>query len=226
MQGPPGITNGQRPHSNQNHNLCLHRTVWTLRVLKNTLTFDTFSLCSWAFLGKHREKAWKPSTSIQGWSITEDSPPKLGVYPALATVLLSSAKNMGFDENGENDQFAFYPRNNRPALSGGMDWWRMGWPFSRVRRIFFRGRNFRENSWNSAERAIFAKFQAPKNLKMQCPKNAIKFHTPSQFVPPLDSLLNKGFASRILPKQRKWRKMAGVIQAKARFTKRKVFLRW
>ena len=34
----------------------------------------------------------------------------------------------------------------RPALSGGMDWWRMEWPFSRVRIIFFRGRNFQENA--------------------------------------------------------------------------------
>ena len=33
----------------------------------------------------------------------------------------------------------------RPALSGGMDWWRMEWPFSRLRKIFFRGRNFLEN---------------------------------------------------------------------------------
>ena len=33
----------------------------------------------------------------------------------------------------------------RPALSGGMDWWRMEWPFSRVRKIFFRGRNFQGN---------------------------------------------------------------------------------
>ena len=49
----------------------------------------------------------------------------------------------------------------RLALSGGMDWWRMEWPFSRVRKIFFRGRNFLENPRNSAERAIFAKFQAP-----------------------------------------------------------------
>ena len=34
---------------------------------------------------------------------------------------------------------------SRPALSGGMGWWRMEWPFSRVRKIFFRGRNFQEN---------------------------------------------------------------------------------
>ena len=27
----------------------------------------------------------------------------------------------------------------RPALSGGMDWWRMEWLFSRLRKIFFRG---------------------------------------------------------------------------------------
>ena len=58
---------------------------------------------------------------------------------------------------------------SRPALSGGMDWWRMEWPFSRVQKIFFRGRNFQENAWNSAERAIFAKFQAPI-FEIQSPK--------------------------------------------------------
>ena len=47
---------------------------------------------------------------------------------------------------------------NRPELSGGMDWW----PFSRARKIFFRARNLHENPCNSAERVIFAKFQAPK----------------------------------------------------------------
>ena len=75
----------------------------------------------------------------------------------------------------------------RPALSGGMDWWRMEWPFSRVRKIFFRGRNFQENAWNSAERVIFAKFQAPKFEKFRARK--MQFHTPSHSIPPLDSLL-------------------------------------
>ena len=75
----------------------------------------------------------------------------------------------------------------RPALSGGMDWWRMEWPFCRVWKIFFRGRNFQENPWISAERAIFAKFQAPKFENSEPEK--MQFHTPSRSIPPLDSLL-------------------------------------
>ena len=68
-----------------------------------------------------------------------------------------------------------------------MDWWRMERPFSRVRKIFFRGRIFQENPWNSAERAIFAKFQAPKFENSEPEK--LQFHTPSHSIPPLDSLL-------------------------------------
>ena len=64
----------------------------------------------------------------------------------------------------------------RPALSGGMDCWRMELPFSRVRKRFFRGRNLQENPRDSAERAISAKYQAPK------------FEN-SEPIPPLDSLL-------------------------------------
>ena len=75
----------------------------------------------------------------------------------------------------------------RPALSGGMDWWRREWPFSRVRKIFFRGRNLQENPSNSAERTIFAKFQAPK-LEISEPEK-LQFHTPSHSIPPLDPLL-------------------------------------
>ena len=78
----------------------------------------------------------------------------------------------------------------RPAPSGGMDWWRMEWPFSRVRKIFFRGRIFQENPCNSAERAIFAKFQAPKFENSEPEK--LQFHTPSHSIPPLDSLLTMG----------------------------------
>ena len=52
--------------------------------------------------------------------------------------------------------------NCRPALSGGLDWWRMEWPFLRVRKIFFGGRNFQEKPGNSAERAIWTKFQGLK----------------------------------------------------------------
>ena len=78
---------------------------------------------------------------------------------------------------------------NRPALSGGMDWWRMKWPFSRVPKIFFGGRIFQEKPWNSAERAIFAKFQAPKFENSEPQK--LQFHPPSHSIPPLDSLLTK-----------------------------------
>ena len=74
-----------------------------------------------------------------------------------------------------------------PALSGGMDWWRMEWSFSRVRKIFFGGQNFQENAWNSAEKAILAKFQAPKFENSEPEK--MQFHTPSHSMPPLDSLL-------------------------------------
>ena len=79
---------------------------------------------------------------------------------------------------------------HRPALSGGMDWWRMEWPFSRVRKIFFRGRDSQENRGISAERAIFAKFQAPKFENSEPEK--MQFHTPSHSIPPLDSLLIQG----------------------------------
>ena len=75
----------------------------------------------------------------------------------------------------------------RPALSGGMDWWRMEMAIFQSPNIFFRGRIFRENSWNSAERAIFAKFQAP-NFENSEPEKW-QFHAPSHSVPPLDSRL-------------------------------------
>ena len=75
----------------------------------------------------------------------------------------------------------------RPALSGGMDWWRMELPFSRARKIFFRGRILQQNPWISTERAILAKFQAPKFEISEAKK--MQFHTPSHSISPLDSLL-------------------------------------
>ena len=56
-------------------------------------------------------------------------------------------------ENQDIQHMLDQPRGaiSRPALSGGMDWWRMEWPFSRVPKIVFRGRNFQENALNSAE---------------------------------------------------------------------------
>ena len=82
---------------------------------------------------------------------------------------------------------------NRPALSGGMDWWRMEWPFSRVRKIFFRDRI----SWKIPEIPQKERF-SPKfrfrNFKIQSPKNAIPyaqpFHTPTG-LPPKKVLMHK-----------------------------------
>ena len=68
-------------------------------------------------------------------------------------------------------------------------------PFSRVRKIFFRGRNLQENPRNSAERAIFAKFQAPKFENSEPEK--MQFRTPSHSIPPLDSRL--GMAHKLEP---------------------------
>ena len=53
-------------------------------------------------------------------------------------------------------QTGFYPNPKiRPALSGGMDWWRMERPLSRVRKIFFRGRISRRIPVIPQKRAIF-----------------------------------------------------------------------
>ena len=90
-------------------------------------------------------------------------------------------------KTGGGAYFAFF---FRPAVSGGMDWWRMEWPFSRARKIFIRGRIFQEDPWNSEERAIFAKVQAPKFENSEPEK--LQFHTPSHSTPPLDSLLFLG----------------------------------
>ena len=54
-------------------------------------------------------------------------------------------------------------------------------------KIFFRERNFQENPGISAERTIFAKFQAPKFENSEPEK--MQFHTPSHSIPTLDSLL-------------------------------------
>ena len=66
----------------------------------------------------------------------------------------------------------------------------MEWPFSRVFFIFFRGRNFQEKPGIAAQRAIFAKFQAPKCENSE-PEKKCNSTTPSHSIPPLslDSLL-------------------------------------
>ena len=57
--------------------------------------------------------------------------------------------------------------------------------FPESEKFFFRDGNFQENALNSAERAIFAKFQAPKFENSEPEK--MQFHTPSHSIPPLDS---------------------------------------
>ena len=58
--------------------------------------------------------------------------------------------------------------------------------FPESKKLFIRGWNFQENSWNSPEGAIFAKFQAMK-FKIQSPKKcksiAQPFHAPTRFPP-------------------------------------------
>ena len=68
-----------------------------------------------------------------------------------------------------------------------MDWWRMEWPFSRVRKIFFRGRNFQEIPEIPQKERFSPNFRL-RNLKFQSPKK-FQLHTPSHSIPPLDSLL-------------------------------------
>ena len=57
--------------------------------------------------------------------------------------------------------------------------------------------NLQENRQNSAERAIFAKFQAPKFENSEPEK--MQFHTPSHSIPPLDSLLWEAHVSCLGP---------------------------
>ena len=79
---------------------------------------------------------------------------------------------------------------HRPALSGGMDWWRMEWPFSRVRKIFFRGRIFQENPWNSAD---FCQISGSEIWKFRARKIEIPypqpFHTPTRLPPNIQGMI-------------------------------------
>ena len=63
--------------------------------------------------------------------------------------------------------------------------------FPESAKIFFRGQNLQENPRISAERVIFARFQAP-NLKIQSPRKCMSipqpFHTPTRLPPKLRSL--------------------------------------
>ena len=75
----------------------------------------------------------------------------------------------------------------RPALSGGMDWWRMGMTICQRPKNIFQRPKFAANPGNTGERAIFATFHAPKFENSEPEK--IQFHTPSHAIPPLNSLL-------------------------------------
>ena len=75
---------------------------------------------------------------------------------------------------------------HRPALNGGMDWWRMEWPFSRVRKIFFRARNLQVNPCNS-RKSDFRQISGSEIWNFRARKNAIPypqpFHTPTRLPP-------------------------------------------
>ena len=64
----------------------------------------------------------------------------------------------------------------------------MEWPFSRVRKIFFRGRNFQEKSLKLRRKSDLRPNFRLRNLEFQSPKK-MQFHAPSHSIPPLDSLL-------------------------------------
>ena len=70
----------------------------------------------------------------------------------------------------------------RPALSGGMDWWRMEWPFSRVLKTPARGWNLQENP---SRKSTIDQISVSSNVRAR----EVQFHTPSHSVPPLVSLL-------------------------------------
>ena len=63
----------------------------------------------------------------------------------------------------------------RPALSGGMDWWRMEWPFSRVlewpfsrvRKYIFQRPKFPGKSWSFAQKERFLPNFRLRNFRIQ-----------------------------------------------------------
>ena len=57
----------------------------------------------------------------------------------------------------------------RPALGGGMDWWRMEWPFSRVRKYFSEAEICRKIPEIPQKERFSPNFRL-RNLKFQSPK--------------------------------------------------------
>ena len=76
---------------------------------------------------------------------------------------------------------------NRPALSGGMDWWRMEWPFSRVRTNIFQRPNFPGKSLKFRRKSDFCQISGSEIWKFRARKIAIPypqpFHTPIRLPP-------------------------------------------
>ena len=73
----------------------------------------------------------------------------------------------------------------RPALCGGMDWWRREWSFSRVRKYFPEAEVSRKMPEIPQKERFSPKFRL-RNLKIQSPKNCNS--TPP--ILPIDSLLH------------------------------------
>ena len=93
----------------------------------------------------------------------------------LKKILRTPAECPGDTRRDKQGSTGRCPRNfsklSAGTLSGGMDWWRMEWPFSRVRKIFFRGRIFQENPWKIPQKERFLPNFRLRNLKIQSPKN-------------------------------------------------------
>ena len=75
----------------------------------------------------------------------------------------------------------------RPALSGGMDWWHMEWPSSRVRKNIFQRPKFPGKCLKFHRKSDFRQISGSEIWKFRAQK--MQFHTPSHSIPPLDSLL-------------------------------------
>ena len=70
--------------------------------------------------------------------------------------------------------------SKQPAHSGGMDWWHVEWPCSRVQKIFSSGRILQENPRNSAERVENAPtcYRAPRWSDPEFPQKKCRTNTP------------------------------------------------
>ena len=139
---------------------------------------------------KHINKFWAPTQS-------RDNPANLFMF-----VCFSFPDNL-YGSTSPICTAIILRKYCRPALSGGMDWWRMEWPFSRVRKIFFRGRNFAGKSLKFRRKSDFCQISGSEILKFRAWKIAIPypqpFHTPTRLPPILGFGVTRKFLKDFWP---------------------------